>query len=55
MKSANKDIREKVEKNLGKRALTTYKELLKQLKTIRESEKKKSRKLVEKQIKLLTK
>lgn len=55
MKSANKDIREKVEKNLGKRALNTYKELLKQLKTISESEIKKSRKLVEKQIKLLTK
>jgi flagellar motor switch protein FliG len=55
MKSANKDIREKVEKNLGKRALNTYKEILRQLKTISESEIKKSRKLIEKQIKLLTK
>ena len=55
MKSANKDVREKVEKNLGKRALNTYKDLLKQLKTISESEIKKSRKLIEKQIKLLTK
>ena len=55
MKGANKELREKVEKNLGKRALKTYKELLHQIKTISESEIKKSRKLIEKQIKLLTK
>jgi alpha-amylase len=55
MKGANKELREKVEKNLGKRALKTYKELLKQIKIINESEIKKSRKLIEKQIKLLTK
>jgi len=55
MKGANKEIRQKVEKNLGKRALKTYKELLKQIKIINDSEIKKSRKLIEKQIKLLTK
>jgi len=55
MKGANKDLREKVERNLGKRALKTYQDLLKQLKSISESEIKKSRKLIEKQIKLLTK
>ena len=55
MKGANKELREKVEKNLGKRALKTYHELLKQIKTMSESEIKKSRKLIEKQIKLLTK
>ncbi len=55
MKGANKELREKVEKNLGKRALKTYNELLQQIKTISESEIKKSRKLIEKQIKLLTK
>jgi alpha-amylase len=55
MKGANKELREKVEKNLGKRALKTYKDLLQQIKTISESEIKKSRKLIEKQIKLLTK
>jgi alpha-amylase len=55
MKGANKELRAKVEKNLGKRALKTYNELLKQIKTISVSEIKKSRKLIEKQIKLLTK
>jgi flagellar motor switch protein FliG len=55
MKGANKELREKMEKNLGKRALKTYKDLLQQIKTISESEIKKSRKLIEKQIKLLTK
>ena len=55
MKGANKELREKMEKNLGKRALKTYTDLLKQIKTISESEIKKSRKLIEKQIKLLTK
>ncbi len=55
MKGAKKELREKVEKNLGKRALKTYKELLQQIKTISESEIKKSQKLIEKQIKLLTK
>ncbi len=55
MKGANKEIREKVEKNLGKRALKTLKEFLQQTKNISEAEIKKSRKLIEKQIKLLTK
>lgn len=55
MKGAKKDLREKVEKNLGKRALKTYNELLKQLKSISVSEIQKSRKLIEKQIKSLTK
>jgi flagellar motor switch protein FliG len=55
MKGADKEIRAKVEKNLGKRALKTYHELLHQIKSISESEIKKSRKLIEKQIKLLTK
>jgi flagellar motor switch protein FliG len=55
MKGANKELREKMEKNLGKRALKTYKDLLQQIKTISESEIRKSRKLIEKQIKLLTK
>ena len=55
MKGANKELRQKVEKNLGKRALKTYQEVLKQIKNISESEIKKSRKLIEKQIKLLTK
>jgi flagellar motor switch protein FliG len=55
MKGANNELREKMEKNLGKRALKTYKDLLQQIKTISESEIRKSRKLIEKQIKLLTK
>lgn len=55
MKGAKKEVREKVEKNLGKRALKTYQELLKQIRTIHESEIKKSRKLFEKQIKALLK
>jgi alpha-amylase len=55
MKGAHKEIREKVEKNLGKRALKTFKEFLQQTKHISEAEIKKSRKLIEKQIKLLTK
>jgi alpha-amylase len=55
MKGAKKDVREKVEKNLGKRALKTYQELLKQLKVINESEINKAKKLIQKQIKLLTK
>jgi alpha-amylase len=55
MKGAPKEVREKVEKNLGKRALKTYHELLKQIKTIHESEIKKSRKLFEKEIKTLLK
>ena len=55
MKDAEKDIRQKVEKNLGKRALKTYHELLESIKTIHESEINKSRKLFEKQIKLFTK
>jgi len=55
MKGANKELREKMEKNLGKRALKTYRDLLHQIKNISESEIKKSRKLIEKQIKLLTK
>jgi flagellar motor switch protein FliG len=55
MKGAHKEIREKVEKNLGKRALKIFKDLLQQTKHVSEAEIKKSRKLIEKQIKLLTK
>jgi alpha-amylase len=55
MKGANKEIKAKVEKNLGKRALKTFKEFSQQTKKISEAEIKKSRKLLEKQIKLLTK
>jgi alpha-amylase len=55
MKGAKKEVREKVEKNMGKRALKTYQELVKQIKTIHESEIKKSRILFEKQIKALLK
>jgi hypothetical protein len=45
----------KVEKNLGKRALKTYLEILKQIKTLHESEIKKSKRLIEKQIRLIIK
>ncbi|MCX6248209.1 MAG: polysaccharide deacetylase family protein [Bacteroidetes bacterium] len=55
MKGADKELREKVEKNLGKRALKTYKELLVQIKIISKSEIAKSRKLIEKEIKNLSK
>lgn len=55
MKGAKKETREKIEKNLGKRALKTYKDLLSQIKNIHESEIKKSKALFEKQIRLLTK
>jgi alpha-amylase len=55
LKGAKKEVREKVEKNLGKRALKTYKDMLAQLKNIHESEIKKSKALLIKQIRLLTK
>jgi flagellar motor switch protein FliG len=55
MKGADKKVREKVEKNLGVRALKTYKELLKGIKTLSESEIRKSRKLFENQFKKHTK
>lgn len=55
LKGAKKEVREKVEKNLGKRALKTYKDMLAQLKNIHESEIKKSKALFIKQIRLLTK
>jgi alpha-amylase/alpha-mannosidase (GH57 family) len=51
MKGANKEIRSKVEKNLGKRALSTYHELLKQLKHLTTADVKKYRKEIIKQIK----
>jgi alpha-amylase len=51
MKGADKEIRNKVEKNLGKRALNTYHELLKQLKHITTADVKKYRKEIIKQIK----
>jgi len=55
LKGARKDIREKIEKNLGKRSLKTYNEMQPLLKSISTTEVKKSRSLIEKQIKLLTK
>ena len=51
MKGADKEIRNKVEKNLGKRALDSYHELLKQLKHITTADVKKYRKEIIKQIK----
>jgi alpha-amylase len=51
MKGADKEIRSKVEKNLGKKALDTYHELLKQLKHITTADVKKYRKEIIKQIK----
>ena len=51
MKGADKEIRTKVEKNLGKKALDTYHELLKQLKHITTADVKKYRKEIIKQIK----
>jgi alpha-amylase len=51
MKGADKEIRSKVEKNLGKKALDTYLELLKQLKHITTADVKKYRKEIVKQIK----
>lgn len=50
MKDADKEIREKVEKNLGKRALKTYHEFLAQLKKLNASEIKKSRDIIAKQL-----
>jgi len=50
MKGAKKDIREKVEKNFGVRALKKYKELVKQLKNIQTSDVTKNRKLIVKEI-----
>jgi alpha-amylase len=51
MKGAGKDVRNKVEKNLGKKALNSYHELLKQLKKITSADVKKYRKEIIKQIK----
>ena len=51
MKGADKQVIEKVEKNLGKRALSTFHELLKQLKSITTTDVKKYRKEIIKQIK----
>ncbi|MGE5424405.1 MAG: FliG C-terminal domain-containing protein, partial [Syntrophothermus sp.] len=51
MTGAEQEIRDKVEKNLGKRALKTYQTLIKQIRNISASEIKKSRLLIEKQIK----
>lgn len=55
MKGAEKEVREKVEKNLGKRALKAYHDILKQIRSIHESEIKKSKKLFEKQIRAILK
>jgi len=55
MAGSGKELRMKVEKNLGKRALKTYLEILKQIKTLHESEIKKSKRLIEKQIRLIIK
>ena len=51
MKGADKEVKEKVEKNLGKKALNAYHELLKQLKSITTADVKKYRKEIIKQIK----
>lgn len=51
MKGAKKDVRNKVEKNMGKKALDTYHELLKQIKNITTADVKKYRKEIIKQIK----
>ena len=50
MKGADKGIKEKVEKNLGKRALKTYQEILEQLKKLSASEIMKSREIIAKQL-----
>ena len=50
MKGADMEIKEKVEKNLGKRALKTYQELLAQLKKLSSSEIKKSREIIAEQL-----
>ncbi|HTX88762.1 MAG TPA: FliG C-terminal domain-containing protein [Bacteroidales bacterium] len=55
MAGAEKEVRQKVEKNLGKRALKAYKEIVKQVKTIHATEIRKSRQLIEKQIRTLFK
>jgi flagellar motor switch protein FliG len=51
MKGAKKEVRNKVEKNMGKKALDTYHELLKQIKNITTADVKKYRKEIIKQIK----
>ena len=55
MKGADKKIRDKVEKNLGKRALKSYQELWKGIKKLSESEVRKSRRLFESQFRKHTK
>jgi alpha-amylase len=55
MKGAEKEVREKIEKNLGKRALKAYHDILKQIRSIHDSEIKKSKKLFEKQIRAILK
>jgi alpha-amylase len=52
---AEKELRQKVEKNLGKRALIAYKDIMKQIKTISASEIRKSKRLIEKQIRSMLK
>ena len=55
MKGAEKEVREKIEKNLGKRALKAYHDILKKIRSIHDSEIKKSKKLFEKQIRAILK
>lgn len=50
MKGADTGIKNKVEKNLGKRALTVYKEMLKKLRDLKSSEVSKYRKQIVKEI-----
>lgn len=50
MKGADKGIVDKVEKNLGKRALKAYQEIMDQLKKIHTSEIKKSREIIARQL-----
>jgi alpha-amylase len=55
MKGAGKEVRNKVEKNLGKRALKQYQELVKQIKNLTDSEINKHRKKIINEIKSLSK
>ncbi|MDP4281270.1 MAG: FliG C-terminal domain-containing protein [Bacteroidota bacterium] len=55
MKDVDKNVRQKVEKNLGKRALRAYREILKGINELGHSEISKSKKLFERQIKSLIK
>jgi alpha-amylase len=55
LKGADKAVREKIERNLGKRALKQMNDLSDQLKNIKASEVERSRKLIEKELNLFLK